>query len=243
MASSVGWACRLTSADDLSFRVAVGDRELSFLHADASDGALPSDSSVTRLLPPWTIAARNFSAAIECKSGHLTVLAPIGCYTSPLKAGGIDAVVLDPALDGTSGDSGWTCSYASIGHSRCWILNIAVFETGIKDEEHFLNGLMSGAVLAIPAEWKAINDTATLSEFARDCGRSDGRFPEVVVLSARLLCTADRPRITAWLAFTDAVVSVALAEAIGAATAPEFSREQRFRQLQSSLEAGLRSRL
>ena len=240
MARSAGWHSTLAGADQGAFKVEIGGRQLSFLHADVPDSFAARDRNVIRLSAPWDIAARAFAAATGSISGHLTILAPVGSYTSPLQTGCIDAVVLGQSVHHGPADSRWTRSCASIGHSRCWLMNVAVFEAGISDGVHLQKTLMSDDRLFVPPTWKGISDTATLSEHARDCGRSNARFHQIVVLAADFFDHPVGPRITAWLAFTDAIVSAAVANSIGAAVAPEFSPEQRSQQLGSALDADLR---
>jgi hypothetical protein len=240
MSRRAGWPCSLAQDEGEIFRVNVGAHRLVFAHADSPDNVLHSEPNAIRLPAPWDLAAQQFVAASGCTGGHFAVLAPVGGYASALAAGGIDAVVVEPTDRFGLNRPAWTRSYASISHGRCWLLNVAGFGTSITDDDQLARTLTSTGCFVVPAKWKQIRDTATLCEHARDCGRSDGRFPEIVVMAADLLCRPAGPVIAGWLAFTDALVSVALAEAIGAVVAPERTEESRFQQLRSTLCSDVR---
>jgi hypothetical protein len=238
IARKAGWDASIAHYNDERFELTAKQIRLPFLHATAP--ALRARETVAvRLPPPWIVGVRSFADMLGCHSGHATVLAPIGCYASPLQVGGIDAVVIAAERDDDLGRvTDWTYSCASIGHTRCWMLNVAGVAS-CTSEENFQRRLAAAGRFRSFPEWMAIRDSATLSEFARDSGRADARFPDIVILEAKLCGHADRPIVVAWLALTDAAVSVALAEKIGAAVEPELTVNERFARIKANLDPSL----
>lgn len=241
IAREVGWNARILHYDDERFELMAKQTRLPFLHASAP--ALPAGAATAeRLPPPWIVGLRSFAAILGCRSGHATVLAPIGCYASPLRAGAIDAVVIAPERDDDScGHADWTCSYASIGHTRCWIVNVVATASCPTDVDLQRRVVATDRLVRFP-KWMAIRDTATLSEYARDCGRMDARFPDIVVLDAKPAGCESKAVVIAWLAMTDVAVSVVLAERIGAAMEPDLSADERYRKIKANLGAGVGGR-
>ncbi|MFE8150571.1 hypothetical protein RBA63_01530 [Brenneria goodwinii] len=241
-AAKAGWPSEILNFGTKSCHLKVSDRHIVLqLDKPADEVPQTEDVHILYLPPSWRIAFEFFQSTLACVSGHATILAPVGGYKSLLEIGAIDAVVLSPSK--TFDSSNWTFSFASIGHTRCWIINLIAQCPTILDERTMLNTLASSDRLVIPAKWLGIRDTATLCEFARDMGWADASYPYVVVLNETFCRNNNNSQVNVWLAVTDAVVSMQLAEQIGAIVSPTLPQSQRFIQLNQALNSGLRGRL
>ncbi|WP_141638527.1 hypothetical protein [Halomonas sp. KM-1] len=201
-------------------------------------------SSVLHILPtPWELAINYFTQPFKYSHGHATVLSPVGSNYPPIGTGCVDSITIRQQEDiknhNLSPSDKWSVSLATVGHTRCWLANLMVT---ILDQERkeLLNHISNNYRLAkIPFELK-INDTAALTEFARDCGWQDGNFTKIFILDLHVKETKSGCIATAWIAFTETLISLYLAELVGSIAEPQISPEARLKKLNNSINFHLR---
>ena len=241
LATRVGWTSSVAAHDAFGFDVRTGKHVIRFRRSDYQWPKPPPSENADgaiRLRHPVEIALEAFETALGPTYGHATVLSPVGRYGSPLATGAIDSVVLEASLSGR-----WTLASASISHTRCWLTNVVAHCPGIGDGGALKRRIEHADRLTAPPGWMAIRDTASLSEYARDCGWDDALFPDIVVLSADLLDSPAGRVVSAWLAFTEGAVTFSVAEDIASHAAGNLDQAERFGRLRAAAYETLGARL
>jgi hypothetical protein len=239
-----GWPAIILSEANNSAALEVDGFEVKVVH-DVERNIVELKSELpclnVQLPTTWEAALLAIENAYPGASGHAVVLAPVGSYLSPVKIGAIDSVIfsnITPQSDWLR--DAWALSCVSISHTRCWLVNIIGSRNRKPEVDSFARRSVVPSKMVNPPAMLKIADTATLSEFARDCGWSDAYFPDIVLLGkADNTCATDK-EFNVWLAVTDAVVAFVLAYQIGTYYQPDLQRETRYEILHESLKTPLR---
>ena len=184
---------------------------------------------VKKLPNPGEMAIAAFRSALPLSPAHATIFAPLGGELAPEMVGGIDTVILEnPANHCLADDLGWTIETVTISHTRCWLVSIYGISAQAIESDQLDQAIAKSNLLVQLPKWIEISDTAVLTEYMRDIGWTDARFPHLLVVSSRSSNSMHGSTVLAWLAVTEAAVAVVAADSIGVVAAPQLSNSERF---------------